>query len=154
MTPKIIELKQAPVVLVELPPDVYSLKYGDGGLWVKFDDDQKFTPWYSCNGNINLLGTLSDLTEEQFAECVAKVNFESGPVYKNYKTFKGLGKASESFDTLLELEKVHTKGNPLDKTAKSVGHGTLDNFDQDYEEAQKRTVDPSRTVVLLRKEDV
>lgn len=67
-------------------------------------------------------------------------------------TFPWRNKAFDSFYSLLESEKVYME-NPLEKAAKSRGHGTLDNFDQDYEEAQQRTIDPTRTVVLLRKED-
>lgn len=165
MQTKLIELKQAPVILVEIPKGCKHEnllgKIGDVTFlfWDstnKFDDDNRSHGLILIDteprNRWRILGVLSDLTEEQFAECAIvfnQINEDIG--YANYIMGPGEYSAKGFFYFLLESEDVHTKGNPLDKVAKSVGHGTLDNFDQDYQEAQQRTIDPKRTVVLLRK---
>lgn len=176
MTPKIIELKQAPVVLVELPKGCKHEnllgKSGDGTflLWDStnnFDDDNR------PHGQIlidvdpmnkwKILGALSDLTEDQFAECVIVFNQINGDVvYANYIMGTDEYSAKDSFYSMLESEKVYTE-NPHDYMLQS----TEENFDnckcdktelqivrEKWQEAQYRTIDPTRTVVLLRKEDV
>lgn len=153
MTPKIIELKQAPVVLVEMSErpvevkDIYAngFIYKDKTGYIESEYLEDYCDWEDSK----LVGILSALTEEQFAECVDKVFFSSGSIYKNYKTLMGLGKASEAFDTLLESEKVYMD-NPYEHLKE--GMTFAEECENKWQEAQSRTIDPARTVVLIKKD--
>lgn len=153
MTPKIIELKQAPVVLVELLKEDISY----------YNIDKYVRKGLEADGYV-FKGFLSDLTEEQFAECVERINDKRYIHYPNwtrlYKT------AKDSFYSLLEFEKVYTE-NPFGKKEPQLDDselwGTPEQDSQVYanltyrkdkwHEAQSRTIDPKRTVVLIRKEE-
>src|SRR5690625_3006252 len=96
MTPKIIELKQAPVVLVELPKGAYYenlcfLPPAPGINYFLYENGVN-TPYKEIVPGIDKiwtkLGYLSDLTEDQFAECVDKYPSNAKPArYVNY-TYK------------------------------------------------------------------
>ena len=148
MTPKIIELKQAPVVLVELSEGADYKVYGDKVVIGSFKLSRT---------EYKGLGVLSALTEDQFAECVDRT--KTHPKYWNYNLnyFREF-RASDSFYSLLESEKVYTE-NPYRHPDKIYTNRDDSNIFQKHsmkkwQEAQQRTIDPTRTVVLLRKEDV
>lgn len=161
MTPKIIELKQAPVILVELPEGAeyevvseHEVIIGDRVLSKKDYE------------GVNI---LSDLTEEQFAECVAKPHFiqffsaKIGPFYTDYSNQgRSMMSAKYSWDTLIDSEQVYTE-NPYSKPLRfdkwykwgefSDLSGSEKIDSEKYWAAQSRTIDPNRTVVLIRKEE-
>lgn len=156
MTPKIIELKQAPVVLAELPntfekPHIKKVDGFSHLIWAIYNGhiiSRKRIGY----GDVKLVGILSDLTEEQFAECV-----------NVYEVSESINIPKMRFYQMLESEKVYTE-NPFEfpcttdpKYYDSPYDGTgfyqeLYSNDMDqWQEAQQRTIDPKRTVVLLRK---
>lgn len=172
MTPKIIELKQAPVVLVELPSNewnISSISIGvgesDTALCDPFTGDH-----YPVGVNLKSVGILSDLTEDQFAECVSTPHYNQffsakiGPFYTDYSNQgRSMMTAKYSWDTLLESEKVYVGENPFGKD-----HPIFVNWEgyayihpsqikrfkesvEDWKEAEPRTIDPARTVVLLKR---
>lgn len=151
MITKIIELKQVPVVLVELCKD--DISYYNVNKYVREGLKEE---------GFKYLNYLSDLTEEQFAECVGKTPAGN---YLDYVEFRGFQNVHEtaktSFYSLLESENVYTE-NPHDYMLQS----TEENFDNckcgktelqivkdRWQEAQSRTIDPTRTIVLIRKEE-
>lgn len=165
MTPKIIELKQAPVVLVEINE---SYAYPDT---IGIGAGQTYTSVMELNtGNCIHIGTdlinfgfLSDLTEEQFKSIVDSDNWHFTDkthdlAFRDYKVKSEFDKpnrlksAKDSFYSFLESEKVYME-NPY-----GVAYKRMPESDMDYrsflkwQEAQSRTIDPKRTVVLLRKE--
>lgn len=173
MKPRTIELKQAPVVLVELPEGNFNIRIeGLIGLyarnWLVYDlpEANNFTLPLPVRENFEIVGILSDLTEEQFAEIVPVAKtVQLGELYYNFKTNKWDAFCSdESFQTLLESEKVYTE-NPVGELPPDIRDfidcGDPSDYSRaynkavsDWQEAQQRTIDPTRTVVLLRKEDV
>lgn len=68
-------------------------------------------------------------------------------------TFPWCNKASDSFYSLLESEKVYTE-NPLgtEPTPENTPNYAYSIHARQWEQAQQRTIDPKRTVVLIRKE--
>lgn len=179
MTPKIIELKQAPVVLVELPE-----RESIGKLELKWDsplmggnhkvhllNNRRYIGTLGLAKHFNedsILGILSDLTEEQFEECVDKEEF----YYKCYtdqeeikedgriSLLVGFSIAKDSFYSLLESENVYTE-NPVGETPPDIRDfidcgdpsdysNAYDKAVSNWEEAQSRTIDPTRTVILLK----
>lgn len=156
MTPKIIELKQAPVALVELPVGWENTKNIDGRDWIGY----LLHKHYGVPLQYRTLGRLLELTEDQFAECV-EINKQG--LFKRYTSkynvsgqeFKELD-PKESFNTLLESENVYTE-NPYKHPNDIYTNRDDSNIFQKlsmrkWQEAQSRTIDPKRTVVLLRKE--
>lgn len=159
MTPKIIALKQAPVVLVELNenysyPDTIGIGNNETDTLVM---ELSTGNCMSIGLNLRVLGILSDLTEEQFAECVK----QGLGLYANYNETVEFGtamrfeKASESFYSLLESEKVYTE-NPYRHPDEIYTNRDDSNIFQKHSmkkwhEAQSRTIDPTRTIVLLKK---
>lgn len=146
MQTKIIDLKQAPVVLVELGVDDVSY----------YNIDPFVRKGLETEGYM-FEGFFSDLTEEQFAECVNKPHYAQifskriGPFYSDYTNQgRNMMSAKYSWDTLLESEGVYTEnpfgGEPF------YTDGTFRKDIEKWQEAQSRTIDPERTVVLLRKE--
>lgn len=194
MTQKIIELRQAPVVLVELPEIVTGVK-------LRYDElisalfPEKHNPclpspdllgftgeewWvlYSAPYGTILLGLLELLTEEQFAECVDDNG--NGDYQNHVGIWGGFETAKQSFYSLLESEKVYTENpygierppnTPIDSIPYTQNKGyvhfrnqhpnvppsdsslSYESFILKWQEAQQRTIDPSRTVVLIRKEE-
>ena len=149
MTPKIIELKQAPVVLVELSKGADYKVYGDE---VVIGDHVLSRKQHKG------LGILSALTEDQFAECVERIDQEHTFGYRDYTGFiSDLSKARHSFSSLLRSENVYTE-NPYGEEQRSYSE-LMDGVCRDelaedmrlWHEAQQRTIDLKRTVVLLRK---
>lgn len=157
MIPKIIELEQAPVVLVELPENEISFYNIDPSI--RGDLESRGFKYH---------GRIFHLTEDQFAECVAK-SAHTGLFGHYVKGIKPLNaycheKASESFDTLLNSENVYTE-NPYEFPT-TTDHKYYDEpydgtgFYQElysndmvqWQEAQSRTIDPTKTIVLIRKE--
>lgn len=147
MTPKIIQLKQAPVVLAEIPDHYRLYTRSDGSPFCTNIRNMSAKVVWQHDGEY--IGILSDLTEDQFAECVNKIHFEDGDVYKDYRTNLGLSSAKESFQSLLESEKVYMD-NPYEHLKE--GMTFAEECENKWQEAQQRTIDPKRTVVLLRKE--
>lgn len=160
MTPKIIELKQAPVVLVELedaPIKVWD-SFANGFIYTEIDGYIETFYLDDICLDSKCMGLLSNITEEQFAECVETSeyfdplsNLSTVPVYKNYMSDTWGWSSKYSFFSLLESEKVYVGENPLQHLVDKLGHGTLDNLDQDYAEAESRTINPERTVVLIKR---
>lgn len=164
MTTKIIELKQAPVILVELPEGAHNLQiFNDVGrpylsYYTKPVNTHRA---YLPDGEHEILGFLSNLTEEQFAERVSKPHFAQifskrlGPFYTDYTNQgRNMMSAKYSWVSLLESEQVYV--GPVEEpqiTDYTVGQLSWYNEDLiNWKEAQSRTIDPNRTVVLLRKE--
>lgn len=95
MKPKIIELKQAPVVLVELLEGAkeahLDIRTGRICWSALIEGNRGGRTWHYLSSDYrgaNAIGILSDLTEEQFAECVDKYPDNSNPaMYVNY-TYK------------------------------------------------------------------
>lgn len=93
------------------------------------------------------IGILSDLTEDQFAECV-----------NVYEVSESINIPKMRFYQMLESEKVYME-NPYGEDQRSYSE-LMDGVCRDklaedmrmWQEAQSRTIDPKRTVVLLRKE--
>lgn len=172
MTQKIIELKQAPVVLLELPENSNNHRIeGLIGLYrmdyLVYDTPHENNVSFRLPVGVkyNVVGILSDLTEEQFAEWVKSEDFKhySGKYLHLFVDYLNCENAfessSDSFYSLLESENVYTE-NPHDYMLQS----TEENFDnckcdktelqivrEKWGQAQQRTIDPKRTVVLLRK---
>lgn len=163
MQAKIIELKQAPVMLVEIPADIRNLKVNNARNkleWFKTSINKGMSRGrvtyseyialpYGCWA---IVGILSDLTEDLFVECVDRT--KTHPKYWNYNLnyFREFH-ASDSFASLLESEKVYTENpyarpNPKDYNTKINEYWILE---KKWQEAQSRTIDPERTVVLLKK---
>lgn len=153
MTPKIIELKQAPVVLVDLPvnfSEPTGISLGPFSDWSVQNLDTG--EYYGLGQDLKTIGILSDLTEEQFAECVPKEMYShiTNPKAIWYEVY---------FYSLLESENVYTE-NPYGEDQRSYSE-LMDGVCRDklaedmrlWQEAQSRTIDPTRTVVLLRKEE-
>lgn len=174
MTPKIIELKQAPVVLVELPERPINVEDSFANGFIYTDNTGYIESFYLDDYCIDskCLGILSDLTEEQFAECVERHDhiFNTGEVVVGYRYCPVKSEydeppsippfASKAFYSLLESEKVYTE-NPYGKQPtkykgkdlpKQVRKEMYSFAMQKWNEAQSRTIDPSQTVVLLRKD--
>lgn len=173
MTPKIIELKQAPVVFVELPERPVEVKdsyangfiYKDKTGYIESEYLEDYCDWEDSK----LVGILSDLTEEQFAECVDSDGHYGIIMFRNYKQtamplYDEQISVIESFYSLLESEKVYTESQafpdmhdpkyydePYDGTGFYQEIYSSDIVD--WKEAQSRTIDPKRTVVLLRKDE-
>lgn len=126
MQAKIIELKQAPVVLVELPEGAICPAYGRSGIGYILNGGLVINS--ELKGDYDFIGILSDLTEEQF----------------NYG----------AFHTLLKSENVYTENPYGEKTPvnNEFYWGFLDDLNK-WQEAQSRTIDPKRTIVLIRKEE-
>lgn len=144
MTPKIIELKQSPVILVELNEE------REVDFWIKFG-----SPIIIDYPN-KVIGKLSELKEQQFAECVPKEMYShiTNPDAIWYEVY---------FYSLLESEQVYTE-NPYggecppdihDDENDDLGLTSALRRQQQgkWQEAQSRTIDPARTVVLLRREE-
>lgn len=164
MTPKIIELRQAPVVLVELNcyfsnPDTIGIGNDETYTYMR---ELSTGNCIALGVNLKVLGALSDLTEDQFEECVDRT--KTHPKYWNYNLnyFREF-RASDSFASLLESEKVYTESQafpdmydpkyydePYDGTGFYQEIYSSDIVD--WQEAQSRTIDPLRIVVLLRKD--
>lgn len=180
MTPKIIELKQAPVVLVGLSERPVEVKdsYANGFIYKdkKGYIESEYLEDYCDWEDSKLVGILSDLTEEQFAECVDWYDYSHEDDLTALYAFKdyvnGIKEANdywdeypfdaakESFYSLLESENVYTE-NPHGKEPEYVitqygvlpeGYKRFENDHNKWQEAQSRTIDPTQTVVLLRKE--
>lgn len=175
MTPKIIELKQEPVALVELSERPIEVIYVPAKGFAYKLAGSKFLSKYirGVPHDCKIVGILSDLTEEQFAECVDKYDNSNPARHVNYTykkpnggmqvsrvTFPWCNKSSDSFYSLLESEKVYTE-NPIVEPILSLhfmndrGYFNYTGFEkakEKWQEAQQRTIDPKRTVVLLRKE--
>lgn len=153
MQPKIIELKQAPVILVELPEWANFYGYYDRYGYVIYHNPQGI----KCESFVTmkeskLVGVLSDLTEEQFAECV-----------NVYEVSESINIPKMRFYQMLESENVYTE-NPHEFPT-TTDHKYYDEpydgtgFYQElysndmvqWQEAQSRTIDPTRTVVLIKK---
>lgn len=166
MTPKIIELKQAPVVLVELSEHEsigrLELKWDsplmDGGHKVRLLNNRRYIGAVGLAKHFNedsILGVLSDLTEDQFAECVKSEDFKhySGKYVHLFVDYLNCENAfessSDSFYSLLESENVYTENTYEHLKAGMTFAGEYENK---WQEAQSRTIDPTQTVVLLRKE--
>jgi hypothetical protein len=161
MTPKIIELEQAPVVLVELNcyfsnPDTIGIGNDETYTYMRELSTGKSI---ALGVNLKVLGALSDLTEEQFAECVDSDGHYGVMMFRNYKQtsmplYDEQISVIESFYSLLESEKVYTE-NPCGTEKPEPCYKVLwdaegDELVEEWEEAQKRTIDPSRTIILLK----
>lgn len=186
MQAKIIELKQAPVVLVELSERPVEVKdsyangfiYKDKTGYIESEYLEDYCDWEDSK----LVGILSDLTEDQFAECVPFKNIVSPfpcnccgydvDCYRNFveQTLEDWEdnpvvdrcySRKESFYTLLESEKVYTESQafldmhdpkyydePYDGTGFYQEIYSSDIVD--WKEVQSRTIDPTRTVVLIK----
>lgn len=149
MQTKIIELKQAPVVLVEKPNEDDNDLVVVSGKEIFYNGDYFDLPKAGLHNPWKVLGILPDLTEEQFAECVAD---NGNGDYKNYVgSWGGFEKAKDSFQSLLESENVYTE-NPYGEKAPINNEfywGYLNDLEQ-WQEAQSRTIDPKRTLILLK----
>jgi len=128
MTPKIIELKQSPVVLVELSDTPIKVEDSFANGFIYTEKDGYLETFYLDDICLDskCLGLLSNLTEEQFTELVQNKSWGGkGGFYRDYQNLNGtMFKAEDSFWTLLGSE----------------GYNAGNHFD------------PSRTVVLVRKE--
>ncbi|MFS0489912.1 hypothetical protein [Leadbetterella byssophila] len=75
--------------------------------------------------------------------------------YKNKRPKKRTAK--DSFYSLLESENVYTENpygsNKMQHLASAPEPGDISELSQEWEQSQQRTIDPKRTVVLLRKEE-
>lgn len=155
MQTKIIELKQAPVVLVELP--VGEIEFFNIDPLVRSEIESRGFTYH---------GRLLHLTEEQFAEFdFLEMPYDSDYGGKWFICFPFdedvvVETAEESFYSLLTYENVYTE-NPKGKQPtkykgkdlpKQVRKEMYSFAMQKWQEAQSRTIDPTRTVVLFRKE--
>lgn len=174
MTPKIIELKHAPVVLVELPERPVEVKdsyangfiYKDKTGYIESEYLEDYCDWEDSK----LVGILSDLTEEQFAEWAVKYpgNATTQRYVNHAHKDKSAGmqvsrvsspstyRASDSCLSLLESENVYTEnpyGAEEPESCRCMGPCGRPCRHVDWMEAQDMVIDPARTVVLIRKED-
>lgn len=184
MKPKIIELKQAPVVLVELD------KFTDVDCPIEIHGNKLVSSQnkgFIINttkipqGNWKLLGVFSDLTEEQICE-VLNIDFcDICTLEKKgvYGTDGGYAAGCEGSRCDYVREELHVKMNELLKSENVYTENPYgfepDEYDDEFwegidhektvflewkyeeiankwQEAQSRTIDPKRTVVLIRKE--
>lgn len=118
---------------------------------------------YSAPYGTILLGLLGLLTEGQFAEFAIKMTWGGdGGIYADHTNPITSVKTSakESVYSMLKSENVYTE-NPLGERPtkykgkdlpKQVIKEMYSFAIQKWQEAQSRTIDPKRTVVLLRKE--
>lgn len=156
---KIIELKQAPVVLVELPEVADNLQiFNDiGRPYLSYYTKPVYAHRaYLPDGDYVVLGFFSDLTEEQFAELVGKHEVNKTNYYQNYTPKPGRDfrdiidqsfiSAKVAFYSLLESENVYTE-NPYEPLKWWMTFAK--EFKNKWQEAQQRTIDPKRTVVLI-----
>lgn len=153
MTPKIIELKQGPVVLVELEERPAKVQDSFANGFIYTDEKGYIESFYLddiCEDS-KLVGILSDLTEEQFAEWVVRpfppINADKKEKYRT---------AKQSSYSLLESENVYTENpykHPREMKATPQSFGWYKDAVRAFEKAQSRTINPDRTVVLIRKED-
>lgn len=164
MTQKIIELKQAPVVLLELTE-----KESIGKLELKWD-----SPLMGGNHKVHLLnnrrhigavglanhfnedsilGILSDLTEEQFEDLeFLKMphDVDYGGDWFIHFPFNGdhvEEYAAGAFYSLLKSENVYFE-NPYEHL--KAGMTFAEEHENRWQEAQSRTIDPKRTVILIK----
>lgn len=182
MTPKIIELQQAPVVLVELPEidgiwqTVYKNEADTRGLIISKEAKHLDTFGENSNpryvfdlphGKLTLTGVLSDLTEEQFAEWAVKYPGNATPQrYVNHThkekstgmqvarvSYPSTYRASDSCLSLLESENVYLE-NPHgeEPTTENTPNYGYSIHVKQWGQAQSRAINPKRTVVLIRKE--
>lgn len=161
---EIIEIKQIPVILVEFSEVVDNLQiFNDiGRPYLSYYTKPVNTHRaYLPDGDYVVLGYLSDLTEEQFAECVGEPHFvqifskRMGPLYTDYTNQgRSMVSAKCSWDTLLESENVYIENPYVEKPEPCgcTGPCGIPCAFNEWQEAQSRTIDPKRTVVLLRKE--
>lgn len=158
MTPKIIELKQAPVVLVEKPNEDDNDLVVVSGKEIFYNGDYFELPKADFRNPWRVLGILSDLTEEQFSEFAIKMTWggDAG-IYADHTNPSTSVKmsAKESVYSMLKSENVYTEnsygGKP--EPCGCMGPCGIPCAFNEWQEAQSRTIDPTRTVVLLRKEE-
>lgn len=165
MTPKIIELKQGPVVLVEFPERATKITVEMRKHWSQhclFYETDDLKCLHLPSGNWMLTGYLSDLTEEQFAECVmlreptvgGRIQYHD---YYGYNEQDTKDTAEESWWSLLQSEDIYLK-NPYGEDYPEEDGNPMyllryNELCKQWQEAQSRTIAPERTVVLVRKGD-
>lgn len=170
MRPKIIVLQQAPVVLVELEERPAKVQDSFANGFIYTDEKGYIESFYLddiCEDS-KLVGILSDLTEEQFAEWAVKYPGNATPQrYVNHThkekstgiqvarvSFPSTYRASDSCLSLLESENVYME-NPHGQRPNC---GCYTEYDMEgcaeecykWINAQSRTIDPKRTVILIR----
>lgn len=129
---KTIELKAVPVILVEMPEKKKRFTMIEARI-LEVINRSKF------------LGFLSDLTEEQFAG-----------ITMSGETSRTIDIQRYRFHQILQNEQVYI-GSVERPNIEDYTVGQLPHFNEDlsiWQASQARTIDPSRTAVLLREEEV
>lgn len=164
---KQIPLLQGKALLVELPKqDFIKAKIQTlvdlQTVWSGKLNFKKGDGWESVSfppGKWRIIGMLSEMTESDASGLVKSLpnpwNHQKRS-YRNHQVESKYAGGAYLFDSAIEsLESaILAEGwyfkNPLENERNKIGLGTLDNFDQDYEQAQSRVLYRSRCLLLGR----
>jgi|GEM_PF-5980336 len=152
---KIIHLKSLPlpVLVVELPEKSHGLKLTESGniTFFIYDEMKGSFPVVQKLPKMNLqfLGKLSDLTEQQFEGLVRKVNLFGSDHYVGYDHCGYRQSARESFISAIEAEGYVMQGD-----MKTPVGGMVLHEGKTIKEWTSKVIDLSRCYVFVGKEEV